>query len=221
MPIGGFLGHRGWDGSLVELRGSGGIADRAATLARHVATFEHPPVLIGHGAGGVVALEVARTSPLAAVVLMAPIVPGSAPCRRLTARWDAVWAIALGRDVPPPRGGHAQRVYGEVPADLAGETPRAVLDVVRGRCEGPRPLSVPGLVIAGSADPLLPPEAAVGLASTLGAEREEIPGAGHWPMLQPGWRATAAIVHRWLVRRLGEPLLDFYAEAMAERENDE
>ena len=77
------------------------------------------------------------------------------------------------------------------------------------------------LVIAGSADPLLPPEAAVGLASTLGAEREEIPGAGHWPMLQPGWRATAAIVHRWLVRRLGEPLLDFYAEAMAERESDE
>ena len=64
LPIGGFLGHRGWDGSLVELRGSGGIADRAATLARHVATLEHPPVLIGHGAGGVVALEVARTSAL-------------------------------------------------------------------------------------------------------------------------------------------------------------
>jgi hypothetical protein len=26
------------------------------------------------------------------------------------------------------------------------------------------------------------------------------------------------VVHRWLVRRLGEPLLDLYAETMAERD---
>jgi len=29
------------------------------------------------------------------------------------------------------------------------------------------------------------------------------------------------LVHRWLVQRLGEPLLETYAEAMAKREADD
>jgi pimeloyl-ACP methyl ester carboxylesterase len=220
QPVAGFLGHRGWEGGLVEMRGRGGVADRAAALVEHVRTLAHPPVLIGHGAGGLVALAVADAMPLAAVILVAPLVPGSTPCRRLTARWEAVWAIARGRAVPPPRGEHARRVYREVPDDLGDEAAQAVLDVARGRWTAPSRLSVPALLVAGRDDPLLPREAAVALASTLGADHVEIPDAGHWPLLPPGWRSTVGVVHRWLVRRLGEPLLEFYADAMAEREDD-
>jgi pimeloyl-ACP methyl ester carboxylesterase len=80
---------------------------------------------------------------------------------------------------------------------------------------------VPTLVVGGEYDPLLPRNAGIALASMLGAEHVEIPGAGHWPLLPPCWRSTVGIVHRWLVHRLGEPLLDLYAEAMADREPDE
>ena len=40
--------------------------------------------------------------------------------------------------------------------------------------------------------------------------------------LAPGaderFQATGGLIHRWLVRRLGESLLEYYAEAMAERD---
>ncbi|HJW70219.1 MAG TPA: hypothetical protein VJ829_12735, partial [Candidatus Binatia bacterium] len=65
---------------------------------------------------------------------------------------------------------------------------------------------------------LLPRDAAMALAAALGAEQTEIEGAAHWPIVAPAWQHTADVVHRWLVRRLGEPLLDLYAEMMAERD---
>ena len=221
LPVGSFLDHRGWDGELLELRGTGGMAQRTAAVMEHVATLDRLPVLIGHGAGALVALDVARDSPVAAVVLVAPLLLGSGACRRLTARWDAVWAIARGRDVPPPQGLRARRLFREVPSGLDGETARAVVDVVRGRARPPTRLSVPTLVVGGEHDPLLSRDAGIALASALGAEHVEIPGAGHWPLLPPRWRSTVGVVHRWLVHRLGEPLLDLYAEAMADREADQ
>jgi hypothetical protein len=36
--------------------------------------------------------------------------------------------------------------------------------------------------------------------------------------VESGWQGTVDLLHRWLVRRLGEPLLEFHAEAMAERD---
>jgi len=219
LRVGGFLGHRGWEGELLELRGAGSLADRAEIVLERVAgSVERPVVLIGHGAGGLVALDVARRTRVAAVVLVAPLVPGSAQCRRLIARWDAFAAIALGRDIPPPCGARARRLFGEVPAGLEEDTARAVLDSVRGRRAALPAVSVPALVVSGECDPLLPRDAAVELVSAMGAEHVEIAGAGHWPLVPPSWRSSVGVVHRWLVRRLGEPLLELYADAMAERD---
>src|SRR4029077_11348142 len=94
------------------------------------------------------------------------------------------------------------------------------LDAVRGEPPARRPVPVPALVVAGDRDPLLPVPAAAALAASLAADHVVVPGAAHWPILAPAWQRTVAEVHRWLVRRLGESLLDFYAEAMAERDTD-
>jgi pimeloyl-ACP methyl ester carboxylesterase len=220
LPAATYFGHRGWEGQLLELRGAGDLVARTAALVEHAGRLPRAPVLIGHGAGALVGLRAAGAGVASAVVLVAPLVPGSAGVRALTRRWDALIALARGRPIPPPRDAAARRIFGEVPADLGGETARAVLDVVRGQPPAARPLGIPTLVVAGERDPLLRPRAAAALASALSGDFVEIAGAAHWPILAPGWQHTVAEVHRWLVRRLGQALLDFYAEAMAEREGN-
>jgi pimeloyl-ACP methyl ester carboxylesterase len=218
LPAATFFGHRGWEGELLELRGIGGLETRAAAVVDHASRLPRPPVVIGHGAGALVALAASRRGATAAAVLIAPLVPGSPPVRGLTRRWEALLALALGRAVPPPQPAAARRLFGEVPAGLDVEAARAVLDIVRGRRPTAAGLDVPTLVVAGERDPLLAPAAAAGLAASLAADVIEIPGAGHWPILAPAWQRTVTVVHRWLVQRLGEPLLDLYADAMAERD---
>ncbi len=218
LPVATFLGHRGWEGEIVELRAAGGLADRAAALAEIVQAAEDPPILIGHGAGALVALEVANAAGAAALVLVSPLLPGGAGARRLVRRWAALAAIVRGRDMPPPQGGGARAAFGEIPAGLAPDSARALLDVARARPLERPPLEMPALVLASPMDPLLPGADAAALAAMLGADRVEIAGAGHWPILPPTWRRTAGAVHRWLIRRLGEPLLELYEEAMAERD---
>ncbi len=221
LPMASYLAHRGWEGQLLEFRGTGAQAEREQALLAHLGRLPRPPVLLGHGAGAILALAGARAGAAAAVVLLAPLLPGTAAVRGLARRWDVVAAVLRGRPIPPPRGAAAGRLFGETPAGLDLETGRAVLDVVRGRLPPAGRLGVPALLVAGERDPLLGREAATALAASLGAEFAEIAGAAHWPVLPPGWQQTVAVVHRWLVRRLGEALLDFYADAMAEREADD
>jgi len=45
-----------------------------------------------------------------------------------------------------------------------------------------------------------------------------LPGAAHWPLVESRWQQTVDLLHRWLVRQLGEALLELHAEAMAERD---
>jgi hypothetical protein len=68
---------------------------------------------------------------------------------------------------------------------------------------------------------LLPADAAQALARRLKAEHLVIPDAAHWPLVESGWQGTVDLLHRWLVRRLGEPFLELHAEAMAERDADQ
>jgi hypothetical protein len=59
------------------------------------------------------------------------------------------------------------------------------------------------------------------LTQALGADERVIEDAGHWILAGPSWQRTVDVVHRWLVQRLGAPLLELYPEAMAEREAEE
>ncbi len=224
-----YLAHRGWESQLLDVRAvDGGIATRAAAVAAHAASLSAPPVLIGHDVGGVVALAAAARAPAAAVVLLAPVVPGSAPARALAMRPATVVPLLLGRAVPPPTLAAAAPLCGELPpplrsavvSALAPDSARVVRDVVRPRL-APSPVAgVPTLVVAGDRDPFLPAPAAAALARTIGAQHEALDGAGHWLLAGPAWQRCVGLVHRWLVQRLGEPLLERYAEATAERDED-
>jgi len=207
----------------------GGIAARAAAVAAYVQRLPAPAVLIGHDAGGLVALAVAARGPAAGVVLLAPLVPGSSGARQVTLRPAALPALLLGRRVSPPAG-HARRLLLSglptaarelVASTLAEDSPVVVLDVARGRVD-PAPLGgIPGLLLAGDADPLLPAAAAASLAAEVGATHQHLAGGGHWLLAGPVWQRTVGLVHRWIVQQLGEPLLDLHAEMMAERDAED
>ena len=219
-----FLAHRGWEGHLLDLRTvGGGLGARAVAVAEFAAALPVPAVLLGHGAGTLVALAAAARGPVAAVVGVAPLVPGSAPARALLPVWSLLALLRPGRPVPPPDA----RVLGleelsegarrAVLRDLTPEDASAVLDVARRRVPPAAPGLVPVLVLSGGQDPLLPPAEAAAFAAALGADHRTLEG-GHWFLVGSSWQAAVDIVHRWLVLRLGESLLELYPEAMAERD---
>lgn len=225
-----YLAHRGWECHALDLRAHpDGIAARAADVAAYVGRLSARAVLIGHDAGALVALAAAAHGAAAVVVLLAPLVPGSGGTRTVALRPTALPALVFGRRVPPPTG-HARRLLLSglpaaarelVAAELAPESPTAVLDVARARVD-PAPLgAVPGLVLSGAEDPLLPPASAIAFADEVGAVHQALAGAGHWLLSGPVWQHMVGVVHRWIVQQLGEPLLDLHAETMAERDADD
>jgi pimeloyl-ACP methyl ester carboxylesterase len=221
------LGHRGWECHLVDVRGvRGGVEARAAAVDEYAASLAVPVVLIGHDTGGLVAAAAARRA--AAVVLLAPLAPGTPGARAVVRSPRAVLAMLLGRPVPPPAGRIAAERAGDVAAaardavvGVAGpEDAATVREVAWGRVQLAPP-GVPALVLRGEHDPLLRPAEAPALAGRRGAELHAIDGAAHWPLAGPAWQRAVDTVHRWVVQRLGAPLLERYEEAMAERDADD
>jgi pimeloyl-ACP methyl ester carboxylesterase len=224
-----YLGHRGWESHLLDLRAvPGGVEGRAAAVAGFVGELQAPPILVGHDAGGIVALAAAARITTAGVVLVAPLAPGSRGARTLVRAPRRLLALIRGGPVLPPAGA-AAAAWLDLPdparsataAGLAADDAASVRDVVWGRTVVARATGVPVAVVAGDRDTVLPRPAAAALAQAAGAELVELPGGGHWLLAGPTWQPAVALVHRWLVRRLGAPLLELYEEAMAEREADD
>src|SRR5689334_1252002 len=103
-----YLGHRGWESHLVDLRAvPGGIDARAAAVAAFAAELQAPPILVGHDAGGLVALAAAARVPTAGVVLVAPLAPGSREARALVRAPRPLLALIRGGPIAPPTGSPA------------------------------------------------------------------------------------------------------------------
>jgi len=223
--LAGYLAHRGWAGWLLDVgEVRGGVAARIDAVVAHAGTLASPPVLIGHDLGALIALAASRRrrDVAACLVMLAPLVPGETPVAGLLWRWNAIAALLLGRDVPPPSAAQASAIWGQRPPAglLTPERADVVLDVARARVTA-EPARVPALCVGGAADPLLPPAAARGFAARMGADHREVAAAAHFAHVGARWRTLADVVHRWLVTRLGEPLLETYADAMAERDADD
>jgi hypothetical protein len=73
---------------------------------------------------------------------------------------------------------------------------------------------VPGLVVAGARDRVVDSDSTGKLASAVGADFEVCAGVGHAILTDSGWEDRVSTVHRWLIRKLGAPLLALYDEAM-------
>jgi pimeloyl-ACP methyl ester carboxylesterase len=226
-----YLAHRGWEAHLLDVRSvSGGMAGRAAAVAEYAASLPSHPVLVGHDAGAVAAWEAARVGAgAAAVVLVAPLLPGSPSTRAFLLETRRLLPLLLGRPVPPPAAAAAALALGELPqavragvaAGLAADAAAVVRDLVRGRPAPAPRTGTPAFVLGGARDPILPPADAERLASAIGAEHQSLSAAGHWPLAGPAWQEAVGRVHRWVVQRLGESLLDRYEEAMADREAED
>ena len=224
-----YLGHRGWESHLLDLRAvPGGVDARATAVAEFAAELQAPPILVGHDAGGLVALAAAGRVATAGVVLVAPLAPGSREARALVRALRPLLALIRGGSIAPPAGTAAD-AWLDLPdparsvtvAGLAADDAASVRDVVWGRTAVAPATGVPAAVVAGDRDAVLPPPAAAALAQAAGAELVQLSGGGHWLLAGPSWQPAVALVHRWLVRRLGAPLLELYKEAMAEREADD
>jgi pimeloyl-ACP methyl ester carboxylesterase len=224
----GYLAHRGWESHLLDLRPvPHGHEARAALVAEYAGQLGGPTVLVAHGGGAATARAAARLGGAQGLVLVSPLLPGSREARELTLGVRSAIPLLLGRPVPPPRGYQEALLLGAIPeparagirACLGPEAAAAVWETARGVRE--EPSGVPALVVSGGRDPLLPAPAAAALAASLHADHVVLPEAGPWPIGGPGWQAVVAAVHRWIVQRLGEPLLELYPEAMAAREEEE
>jgi pimeloyl-ACP methyl ester carboxylesterase len=223
-----YLAHRGWECHLVDTGAvAGGVDARADAVATYVGELERAAILVAHDAGALVALAAAARRPPAALVLIAPLPPRARAARLLAATPRGVAGLVLGGAIPPPAGRSAARwlpaadpVRARVAGALHAEDATVVRDVLWGAAKVRAVPDVPALVVAGGADALVPVEASAAFAAAAGAELRVLDGVGHWPLVE-GWQDAVSVVHRWLVRRLGEPLLETYAELMADRDAEE
>jgi hypothetical protein len=201
----------------VDPTGAGGAAARAAAVAAVASDLGRPPVVVASDGAGLVAVELARRMAVAAVVWIAPVLPGGAAVRRAVSPWRVLAGLLVGRRIERPAAWLAE-------ADAAVwrrevEEAPVVIDLVRGRV-ALGPLGVPCLLAASDLDPRCEARERAALAAALGAEVFVLPDAGSVPLAVGAWQVHAGAVHRWLVQRLGEGVLDLYAEAMAERDED-
>ena len=203
----GFLAHRGWEAIAPDLRGrpeSRPASLRKTTLADYVedvisiveARGGITPILVGHGVGGLVALQAARRISCRAVVALAPPLPGAVrPALREILGRRAGW---LDRRVPPPAD--IERL-----GPVVTDSPRVATALVGGDVEI-GPISIPVRVVGGERDDWVDPDALAAEAERRGWSHARR-AAGHWDLSGRGFERQVDPIHRWLVRELGGELL--------------
>jgi pimeloyl-ACP methyl ester carboxylesterase len=157
------LARRGWTSWNVEYRRSSlddMLADLAAALGRC-----GPGTVIGHSAGGQLALWAALTGRAARAVSLAGVTD-------------------LARAAREGIGANAA-------VDLAGHDPPEHADPMR-----LLPLRVPVLLVHGTEDDRVPVDYSRAFAAASGAELLELPGVGHFEVIDPRSPGWAEVVSR-------------------------
>jgi len=208
----GFLSHRGWSCVAVgwpERVRSASLVEREAMLRQAIDALDDRPVVLGHDMGGLLALRTADAS--RAAIALAPLVPGLPMPIAQAGTW---LQRVRGASLSPGRA-----FASSYPAARQTEDPAVLRDLADGPAAGTAsgPSATLALVVAGADDPVSPPESVRSIASAFGAAIEVIAGA-HALHIDDGWEVTAGLIHRWLVKSLGEDLLALYEEAWADRD---
>ena len=211
----GFFAHRGWTSHALTLRGpdSGaagplGFADHLRDVRALLARDATRPIVIGHDAGGLLALALAPAA--RAVIALAPLVPVAFASARhpVLSSWRMRLAMARRHPLPPPRGRLAAACFGAAPP--GGVRPESS-GIARELARTPVPVSelaaTPALVIAGSDDRIVPVADVDRFTRAIGATFRCVNGATHAMPWEPGWEKQVSDIHRWLVQSLGERLL--------------
>lgn len=157
------LALRGWTTCNVEYRRTG-LEDTLADVAAALDTFGRGTV-IGHSAGGHLALWAAAAGKAVRVVSLAGVTD-------------------LARAAREGIGANAA-------VDFAGADPPAHADPMR-----LLPLAVPALLVHGSEDDRVPVDYSRAFAAASGAELLELPGVGHFDVIDPRDRPWADVAAR-------------------------
>jgi predicted alpha/beta hydrolase family esterase len=202
----GYLAHRGWDSRAPSFL-EGDIcmpADRVAWLVAHCRSLPAPPVVVAHDAGVHLAIQLAASIQLPAVVAVTPLLTRRDAAPAGLFAWPRLWRARLfGATVAPPNG--FRRAAGLDAADELRADSAALFRELASAAL-PRPLA-PSLLVGSSGDSLTDADALERLGRERGWAFLRHAGRGHFPMVDPGWERLADDVHRWLVQTLGEALL--------------
>jgi pimeloyl-ACP methyl ester carboxylesterase len=199
----GYFAPRGWEGHALNLRGHywSETADFAeidlqtyiddAVAAAN--TLSRPPIVIGHGMGALLALRVAASRPIAALILLSPALPAQllepppSHMVRLLPRqfkreligWDGP-VDALHRQNPDLSLADVARVQ-HMMGQEAGAARRQMLEGLPVELDELAP--VPRLVIGGGLDRLFPEGDSERMAEWLGAEYQPFGAHSHYGLI--------------------------------------
>ena len=167
------------------------------------------PVVIGHSMGGLASLAHATVNDqeIAALVLLAPVVPGGYAASAIELPVDSgqPWG-------PPPPDMARQLFYSGVDDAAAAryyellqpESPAAVWQATRWTADLPLDrLNAPALVYGAEKDLLVPPDAVQRLSSAIGADYVHLPDTGHGLTLDPIAEEVCERTEEWLSGVLG------------------
>jgi pimeloyl-ACP methyl ester carboxylesterase len=210
-----------------SISSAGGFDGLAALLAEALTALGRDAIVVGHGLGGLLALNAVEHPRVRAAVALAPMLPGfRSPLVMGAANWPA---RLLGRALKPPRGAVLFHLLADaepfqreaLTRALVADNTRAALDVVRGRVNFAKSgRAVPRLIVAGDSDPFAPLDKTSEFAARVGAAIRVVRGRGHWLIGGRALERAVAEVQRFLVRNLSGDLLLLYPEEWKEP-NDE
>ena len=202
------LRHHGASGGPRSLRRSR-IRDYVADLAEVAGELEHPPILIAHSMGGLIAQRYLEQHDLPGCVLLAPVPLGGV--WRTTLRVLGSHPLKFGRanlvlDLKPlvdtPRMARALLFDPDIDeaelqrhvARLQSESYLAYLDMLFVTRSRPPLVHTPVAFVIGDRDRLFTVGDITRAARAYGVEPTVIPGAGHQLMMGPRWAQSAAAV---------------------------
>jgi pimeloyl-ACP methyl ester carboxylesterase len=204
--------HRGWRCLLLDLPAAQ-PPDQVLSWPRFVADVvrERPvkPIVIGHDAGALLALDLAARGAVRGAIAVAPLLEGLhgllPPVVRATLR------LRRGStSLPPPAWGqpYFERIPPEhsalVRAGLAAEPVSWLREVEQ--LTAPAAPTVPTLLVAQQADAVASQLLLEICARGIEADFLRCKG-GHWPMLEGRVDDWITQLHRWIIKRVGHGLL--------------
>lgn len=205
--------HRGWRCLLLDRVAAERDADPSRSWPEHLAAVlaerDAPPIVVGHDAGALLALDVAARGTVRAAVAVAPLLDGTRAVLPTLARM-ALRVRSSTALVAPPTA--TDPYFARIPQPnldaIAGGLAAERVGFVRAldALASPAQPRVPALVVAHDADPVSPRVLAEISARGIEADFLRLPG-GHWPMLEPRADDWITQVHRWIIKRVGHGLL--------------
>jgi len=216
--------NRGRQATAISLRGHGAsagrqalrhstLADYSADVLRAFNEFDEPPVVIGHSLGALLAQRLLGRATMSALVMLAPLPPEGMflVSPRLFATVPEIW-LGFARALMDSESAVPEELKDLIFSDrcapdavkrhLARMGPESIRVLMEAHLPLPIApallLGVPGLVIGGSADPLVTGDSLWRTALYHGAAHITAPRFGHLLHLEPGADEIARMTIDWL-----------------------